>query len=72
MAEPPEIIDLIGRFREHEAAYMAAAYNETSLRDDFLDPFFAALGWDLNNSSGYAQANRDVIKEESLRTSEGV
>jgi predicted type IV restriction endonuclease len=72
MAEPPEIIDLIGRFREHEAAYMAAAYNETSLRDDFLDPFFAALGWDLNNSSGYAQAYRDVIKEESLRTSEGV
>jgi hypothetical protein len=40
--------------------------------DDFLDPFFAALGWDLNNSSGYAQAYRDVIKEESLRTSEGV
>jgi hypothetical protein len=27
---------------------MAAAYNETSLRADFLDPFFATLGWELN------------------------
>ena len=72
MEAPPEVIDLIGRFREHEAAYMASSYNETSLRDDFLDPLFGALGWDLNNKSGYAQAYRDVIKEESLRTSEGV
>lgn len=72
MAAPPEVNKLIERFREHEAAYMAPSYNETSLRDDFLDPFFNALGWDLNNSSGYAQAYRDVIKEESLRTSEGV
>jgi hypothetical protein len=72
MAAPPEVIALLERFREHESAYMAGSYNETSLRDDFLDPFFGALGWDLNNSSGYAQAYRDVIKEESLRTSEGV
>lgn len=66
------IIDLIERFREHEAAYLSATYNETSLRDDFLDPFFNALGWDLNNNAGYAQAYRDVVKEEALRTSEGV
>lgn len=72
MSAPPEVIDLIERFREHESAYMAASYNETLLRDDFLDPLFGALGWDLNNRSGYAQAYRDVIKEESLRTGEGV
>lgn len=72
MTAPAEVIGLIGRFREHESAYLAASYNETSLRDDFLDPLFGALGWDLNNRSGYAQAYRDVIKEESLRTGEGV
>lgn len=72
MAAPPKVIELVERFREHNAAYLTATYNETLLRDDFLDPLFNELGWDLNNTAGYAQAYRDVVKEESLRTSEGV
>jgi hypothetical protein len=27
-----------------------AAYNETQLRRDYLDPFFEALGWDVANA----------------------
>ena len=65
MAAPPRIIGLVERFRDHDAAYLSANHNETSLRDDFLDPLFTELGWDLNNTAGYAQAYRDVVKEES-------
>jgi predicted type IV restriction endonuclease len=72
MTAPSKIVELVERFREHNAAYLTATYNETLLRDDFLDPLFNELGWDLNNTAGYAQAYRDVVKEESLRTSEGV
>jgi len=37
------------------------------LRRDFLDPFFAAIGWDIENKKGYAEAFREVIHEDSLK-----
>lgn len=54
MAAPAEITDLINRFEQHLDAYKAGQYNETQLRRDFLDPFFKALGWDIDNAAGYA------------------
>jgi adenine-specific DNA-methyltransferase len=29
-------------------------YNETLTRNDFIDPFFKAAGWNLNNHEGCA------------------
>ena len=72
MSAPPEILALIRRFEDHRDVYTTAGYNETQLRDDFLNAFFTALGWDLDNSAGYAEAYRDVVKEEALRTDDGV
>ena len=46
---------------------MASHYNETLLRRDFLDPFFTALGWDMQNRRGYAEVYREVIHEESVK-----
>jgi type I restriction-modification system DNA methylase subunit len=37
------------------------------LRQEFLDPFFATLGWDMNNQQGYAEAYKDVIHEDSIK-----
>ncbi|WP_168165125.1 Eco57I restriction-modification methylase domain-containing protein [Anaeromyxobacter dehalogenans] len=48
-------------------AYSASEYNETQLRREFLDPFFAALGWDVANRSGCAEAYKDVVHEPTLR-----
>ncbi len=67
MPAPAEIIDLITRFEQHLDAYKAGQYNETQLRRDFLDPFFKALGWDIDNTAGYAEAYRDVIHEDQIR-----
>ncbi len=51
---PPIIHELVAKFAEHQEHYKRGDYNETQLRRDFLDPFFAAMGWDLDNRKGYA------------------
>jgi len=40
--------------------------NETELRREFLDKFFAALGWDVTNEKGYDEAHKEVIHEFSV------
>jgi hypothetical protein len=67
MSAPQEILDLIARFEQHGEAYKAGQYNETQLRRDFLDPFFKALGWDVDNAAGYAEAYRDVLHEDAVK-----
>lgn len=69
---PQEVADLVSKFEEHAETYQSGTYNETQLRRDFLDPFFEALGWDVNNRQGYAEAYRDVIHEDSLRVEKSV
>ncbi len=61
------IIELIERFDQNHQAYHSDPYNETQLRREFLDPFFEALGWDINNKQGYAEAYKDVIHEDAIR-----
>jgi predicted type IV restriction endonuclease len=34
-------------FRENLDYYKSSAFDETSARQRFIDPFFAALGWDV-------------------------
>jgi type I restriction-modification system DNA methylase subunit len=66
MAAPDIIRQLVQRFDEHRSSFLSGRYNETQLRHEFLDPFFKALGWDINNEQGYAEAYKDVIHEDSL------
>jgi hypothetical protein len=64
----PEIIhNLIKRFEEQHESYRSDSYNETQLRREFLDPFFEALGWDVHNRKGWAEAYKDVIHEDAIR-----
>jgi len=63
----PEIIhQLVQRFAEHKDAYRSPAYNEAQLRQEFLNPFFEALGWDVANKKDYAVQYREVIHEDSI------
>jgi len=55
---PEEVLKLIERFARNREAYLSGQYNETQLRREFIDPFFEALGWDVNNRQGYAEAYR--------------
>jgi type I restriction-modification system DNA methylase subunit len=62
-----KIQDLVIRFEEQFESYKESGYNETLTRRDFIDPFFKALGWDVDNSEGYAEAYREVIHEDRVK-----
>ncbi len=61
------IEQLVTRFGEQIDSYKKTDYNETLVRRDFIDPFFKALGWDVDNSQGYAEAYREVIHEDRVK-----
>ena len=48
-------------------SYKSNSYKEARVRQDFIDPFFEALGWDVGNTKGYAEAHREVVSENSLK-----
>ena len=58
---------LVERFETHRVAYISGQYNETQLRQEFLNPFFKALGWDMDNEKGYDEAYKEVIHEDALK-----
>ena len=62
-----KISELVERFEEQFDSYKNANYNETLTRRDFIDPFFKALGWDIDNEAGYAEAYREVIHEDRVK-----
>ncbi len=62
-----KIQELVIRFEEQIDSYKHANYNETLTRRDFIDPFFKALGWDVDNSQGNAEAYREVIHEDKVK-----
>jgi len=37
------------------------------VRREFIDPFFKALGWDIDNERGYAAAYKEVIHEDAIK-----
>jgi hypothetical protein len=67
MAAPTEINNLVERFEQHLESYRSGNYNEAQLRKEFVDPMFRALGWDMDNVSGYAEAYKDVIHEDAIK-----
>ncbi len=62
-----KIAELVERFREHVDEYKRNGYNEHQTRVDFIDPFFKALGWDMYNEQGLAEAYREVIHEDKIK-----
>ena len=62
-----KITTLVERFEEQKDFYRQSDYNETLTRRDFIDPFFKALGWDIDNEQGYAESYREVIHEDKIK-----
>ncbi|MBE0428397.1 MAG: N-6 DNA methylase [Thermoleophilia bacterium] len=61
------IEELVERFSANLDSYKSHGYNETQARNEFINPFFEALGWDMYNRSGYAEAYKDVIHEDAIK-----
>ena len=67
MPAPDVILSLIERFEFHRQAYILGKYNETQLRREFVDKFFSALGWDVDNNKGFSEKYKEVLHEEPVR-----
>ena len=68
MTAPDQVVELVERFRRNFEVYKRADYKEARVRAEFIDPLFAALGWDMRNAQGYAEQYKEVIHEAALKT----
>ncbi len=64
---PGKVLELIERFHHNLEAYRQSSYNEAQLRQEFLNPFFKTLGWDMDNEKGYAEPYKDVVHEDAIK-----
>jgi len=63
-----ELSRLVAKFERGLHEFKHPGYLEAQLRDDFLSPFFAALGWDMKNDKGLIQSHREVEIESRTGT----
>ena len=61
------IKELVEKFKSNYKQFHSSDYNETLTRQDFINPFFEYLGWDISNKQGLSQTYRDVIHEDKLK-----
>ena len=72
MAEAPEKVkQLVEKFERNIKAYKNPEYKEEQLKQEFLNPLFKELGWDIDNTSNAAPQYRDVIFEDSIKVAGG-
>lgn len=61
-----ELTRLVGSFQRNLSHYKTEGYDESSLRNDFLNPFWRALGWDIENRLQATQPLREVQIESRV------
>ena len=62
-----KIQNLIKRFKNQRDTYNQSDYNETQTRIEFINPFFTALGWDVENKQGLSIIHCPVVHETPLK-----
>lgn len=60
------IQELVNIYEASRKDCLKSSYNETQLRNDFIDRFLDLLGWDVDNKKRKTQILRDVIQEEYI------
>ena len=58
-----EIENLSNRFAQHRNQYEHSSFNETDLRNEFLNKIFKSLGWDIENEAGVSPQHKEVWME---------
>ena len=64
---PDALLRLVDRFSQDHKVFLSGDYKEEQLRLEFLNPFFTALGWDMDNKQGLSETFKQVIHEESIK-----
>ena len=64
---PKIIIDLVENFKENEHIYKSPNYDEENTKVEFINPFFEALGWDVNNKNRASPRFKEVVFEDTIK-----
>jgi hypothetical protein len=67
MSAPQQVQDILEKFERNRTSYEDSRFNETQTRIQFINPFFRCLGWDVDNTAGYAEAYKDVVHEDAVK-----
>ncbi len=67
MPVPTEVIKLVEQFKEESQGVRSSEYKEAWVRIDYIDPFFKALGWDVDRQKSGPLIFKEVVHEDSLR-----
>ena len=59
--EKDRLLKLVEAYQEHFKQYNRPDYNETEVRNDFVNPFFEILGWDVQNKKNLPQHLREAV-----------
>jgi type I restriction-modification system DNA methylase subunit len=65
------IEELVHFFEQNIHQFKAPSFNETQARQQLIDPFFEALGWDITNRDMKPLYLQEVIPEGRVKTSFG-
>ncbi len=61
-----ELKALVQQFHRNIDEYKSGGYDEENTKIDYIDRFFAFLGWDVNNNQGYSEDYREVVREDKV------
>ena len=62
-----QISKLVEIFTANLEQYNNPNYKEAHVRKEFIDKFFTALGWDVNNDEGRSEKYKEVINEDAIK-----
>ena len=65
MTTPQVVKDLVALYAANPGHYKTSTFKETPTRQQFIDPFFEALGWNVN-SKGLSETEKEVVLEQPL------
>jgi len=63
-----KIKSLIQKFEANKYHYLSKDYLEEEVRIDFINPFFEALGWDVQNTKSLSPYEREAVVEKGETT----
>jgi len=62
-----DVCTIVNDFKENEKTYLSLAYSEADLRNDFLNKFFIALGWDVRHEYQKNPYEQEVRVEKPVK-----
>ena len=62
-----KIKERVELFKENIDDYKKSTYKEAQVREQFINPFFKALGWDVGNKEGLPLQATEVVLEYTIK-----